>query len=301
MPIDLEFAIGVLNGAVGDYLARTGNGLATDLTLTCGGKPIGADAASLARAYPAATGKVVVLVHGLMNTEAVWAMPDGTDYGSRLAEDLGYTPLYVRYNTGRAIPENGAALTTLLADVVRAWPVPVTDIVPLGYSMGGLVVRSACHLARVAGSPWLNHVSRAIYVGTPHRGAPLERLGRVTTRVLATIPDPTTRLVGEIADLRSRGVKDLGDAHPVPLLAGIRHYLVAGALPEGARLALWFGDAMVPVASATDGGCVDPASVGLPPDHIRLVRGLSHVAIAHHPDVYTHVRAWCADEGPCPT
>ena len=182
----------------------------------------------------------------------------------------------------------------------------------LGYSMGGLVVRSACHVAATSEGRWLPLVKRIVYVGTPHRGAPLERAGRVVTKLLASIPDPYTRLIADIANLRSDGVKDLGDSelrhedrarrrasfslndaeHPVPLLPGIRHYLVAGTLSADPTLASLFGDAVVPLGSATNG--LDPraASPALPPDHVEVVAGVDHLAIAHHPDVYATIRSF---------
>lgn len=135
----------------------------------------------------------------------------------------------------------------------------------------------------------------------------------MVTRLLAKVPDPTTRLVAQIADLRSDGLKDLGDAdlrhddrarrstnvglrdprHPVPLLEGIRHHLAAGSLSFDPRLAGVLGDSVVPLASGTDGACFDAATIALPPDHVSLFPGFIHMAMANHPDVYARVRAWC--------
>jgi len=297
MATTLDQILAVLNGAVGDMLARTGNGLQLEMGWFRNGLPVRPERAALARAYPEATPRVVVLVHGLMCTESIWTLPDGSDYGSLLARDLGLTPLYVRYNSGLSIPENGARLSALLATLHEEYPITLEEIVPLGYSMGGLVIRSACHAASRTGEPWLDRVRRAVYVGTPHRGAPLERAGRFVTRVLRLVDDPYTRLVADIADLRSDGVKDLGNAvlhpdHPVPLLPGIRHYLVAGSVSHDPLVTRLFGDALVPVASATDGGCTDGASLALPPSHIRFRPGLGHLALAHHPLVYDDIRAF---------
>ena len=303
MASTLDQILAVLNGAVGDMLARTGNGLQLEMGWFRNGLPVRPERAALARAYPEATPRVVVLVHGLMCTESIWTLPDGSDYGSLLARDLGLTPLYVRYNSGLSIPENGARLSALLATLHEEYPITLEEIVPLGYSMGGLVIRSACHAASRTGEPWLDRVRRAVYVGTPHRGAPLERAGRFVTRVLRLVDDPYTRLVADIADLRSDGVKDLGDADlrrpddltaggPVPLLPGIRHYLVAGSVSHDPLVTRLFGDALVPVASATDGGCTDGASLALPPSHIRFRPGLGHLALAHHPLVYDDIRAF---------
>ncbi len=302
----LELAIAILNGAVGDHLDRTGNGLATSMGLVHRGRPLPIERSALADAYPAASGRLVILVHGLMCTEDVWTHDDGADYGSLLERDLDLSPLYLRYNSGLAIATNGRSLDALLSSLVLEYPRPIEEIVLLGYSMGGLVVRSACHAASTraaamassgdaAEDAWLPLVRRAIYVGTPHLGAPSERAGRYVARVLRRVDDPYTRLVAEVADLRSEGVKDLGDArHPVPLLPRIQHYLVAGSLTADARLAALFGDSVVPLGSATDGACFDAATFALPPSHVRIASGTSHVRLARDLAVYAHVKEWCA-------
>jgi triacylglycerol lipase len=317
----LEATLAILNGAIGDYLARSGNGLATETTLVArigAERPLRLEPAALASAFSgaghAAPRRVALFVHGLMCTESIWEMDDGTgDYGARLAQDLGYAPVYVRYNSGLAIAENGVRLSAALDAFTAAYPGPIEEIVPIGYSMGGLVVRSACHVARLEKRSWLSLVRRAIYVGTPHLGAPFERMGRTVAKVLRAIDDPYTRLIGELADLRSDGVKDLGDAdlrhedrgpkarsvrlrdarHPVPLLPEIQHYLVAGSITDDvAGLAALFGDALVPVHSATD-GLVDPMSDVLPPSHVKILGARSHMMLAHDPEVYEAIRGWC--------
>ena len=306
----LDLTLGILNGAVGDYLLRTGNELALPMALHLAGEPVALRREALARAYPGATPRVVVLLHGLMNTEAIFTMADGGDYGSLLRDDLGYTPLYVRYNSGLPIADNGAALSRLLSDLLAVYPVPIEEILLLGYSMGGLVLRAATHAASLAGAPWLALVRRALYVGTPHRGAPLERVGRVVSAVLQAIPYPYTRLIADLADLRSDGLKDLGDAdlrhedrarrtvrvtlrdreHPVPLLPEIAHHLVAGALSHERWVAALFGDAVVSVASATGRGALGE---GLDPSRVRVFGGMSHGVIPRSREVYAQLRAWC--------
>jgi pimeloyl-ACP methyl ester carboxylesterase len=314
----LDQVIGALNGVVGDYLARRGNGLAIPMELVKDGAPVAPDAASLARAYAPsgrATPRVVVLLHGVCCTETVWDFPDGNNYGAMLAADLGYTPLYLRYNSGLAIGENGRALDRLLESVVAAYPGPLDEILPLGFSMGGLVFRSACHVALERGAPWLALVRRAIYIGTPHLGAPLERVGRVVAKVLETVDDPYTRLAADLGNLRSDGVKDLGDAdlrhedrahvtsrltlrdrrHPVPLLSSIQHYLVAGSISDQPWAAELFGDSLVPISSGTHGAGTERASPGLSPEHVKIIRGVHHLGLARNAEVYAQIRAWCED------
>jgi hypothetical protein len=302
MAARLEESLAVLNGLLGDYLARTGNGLATEMEVfasASGGEPLRLEPGELREVLPATPSpRVVVLVHGLMCTEGIFRMADGSDYGTRLAADLGFQPFYLRYNTGLGIHDSGVSLARALDRLVAAYPGPVESIVAIGHSMGGLIVRSACHAGRTGEAPaaFVARLRRAIYLGTPHLGAPLERVGRLVSRVLRAIPDPYTRLVADIGDLRSRGMQDLGDGmrdarHPIPLLAGIEHYLVAASLADP-WLASLFGDALVPIASAT-AGHFDPSKAALPPDHVRVMPRSDHIALARDPIVYEAIRAWC--------
>jgi triacylglycerol lipase len=290
----LEQCIAILNGAVGDHLARSHNGLATEMSLVARGVCFPASAVAAHLGGPPCP-RVAIFVHGLMSTETIWAFANGTDYGSRLTEDLGVTAIHVRYNSGRAIPENGEALSLLLEQMLTHYPVPIEELMLLGYSMGGLVVRSACQAARETERRWLEKVRRAIYVGTPHRGAPMERAGRVVARILLATGDPYARLFADIANARSRGVKDLGEGasawtHPLPLLPSMAHYLAAGSLSGDPTLSRLFGDAIVPVASATDGHHAQARA--LPADHVRVFPGLSHIDIAHDEAVYAQIRTW---------
>ncbi|KYG08568.1 hypothetical protein BE21_22950 [Sorangium cellulosum] len=310
---NLERVVGVLNGLLGDHLQRTSNGLATAMQLVRDGRRL-----PLARAFPAtaaarATPRVVVLVHGLMSTEEIWTMPDGETYGSRLARDLGYTPFYVRYNSGLRVSENGEALDVLLEQLVCASAVAVEELVLIGHSMGGLVARSAAHAASDKPRRWLPLVKRAFYLGTPHLGAPLERFGNAVTWALASIGNPYTKLIADIVNLRSGGMKDLGYAnlrredwegagallqnrrHPVPLLPHIRHHLIAGALTADPRLSLLFGDAMVSLRSATGRAVAEDRCSPFPQAHARIMPSLGHLRLAHDPDVYAQIRAWCEE------
>lgn len=311
----LDSALAVLNGLIGDYLESTDNGLATPMELVHDGAAVPLDPSALALALPEPTARVVLLVHGAMCTESVWSPRDDADpdqredYGALLARDLGYTPLYLRYNTGCAIPDNGAALADTLERLVASYPVELEEILLVAHSMGGLVARSACQVAHSEGQLWLRLVRRAIYLGTPHLGAPLERWGRALARLLHAVDDPYTRLLAQIGDLRSDGVKDLGDAdlrhedrarflpgvrprnrrHPVPLLPGIRHYLVAATLSSDPRLAATVGDVLVPVPSATAGLGSAPAPA---PSHVKVLPGVGHLRLARHPEVYAQIRSW---------
>ncbi|MFV8749388.1 esterase/lipase family protein [Nannocystaceae bacterium ST9] len=287
----LDTTLAVLNGVIGDYLARTRNGLAIRATFVHEGRPLALEREVLASTFPNAGAKLVVLVHGLMSTEDFWRQADGSDYGTQLARDFGFTPLYLRYNTGLAIADNGASLSRLLAELVAAWPVEIDELILLGHSMGGLVIRNACHVGQLDDAAWMTHVRRCIYVGTPHRGAPLERAGRLVAKILDAVDDPYTRLIAELANLRSTGIQDLGDRrHPVPLLPTIDHLLIAGTLIREPWLAPLFGDLLVSVGSATDRARGEPNH---PTTEIAVFPGLDHVALARRGEVYERMRQWC--------
>ena len=137
--------IAVFNGLVGDRLERDQSPLHQPMAVRVGGLPIAPERAALAEAFPAATPAARRLPprpHGVRARLAPRAAARA-DYGTRLARDLGLTPVYVRYNSGRHISENGRSLADLLEQLVAAWPVPVEEVALVGHSMGGLVSRSA--------------------------------------------------------------------------------------------------------------------------------------------------------------
>jgi triacylglycerol lipase len=123
--------------------------------------------AGLRRAFRRPTGRVAIWVHGLGVTERVWTFPRHVrkSYGRLLESEAGFTPVFIRSNTGRHIAESGAALDQLLETLVQAWPVPVTELVLVGYSMGGLVIRSACHQGAERSAAW--DVARRAWLAHP--------------------------------------------------------------------------------------------------------------------------------------
>ncbi|HEY8047742.1 MAG TPA: alpha/beta hydrolase, partial [Ramlibacter sp.] len=151
--------LAVLNGVVGDHLERTHNPLATRMSL------LPADASGA---------HWVVLLHGLCMNEQQWAR-GGHDHGAALARDIGCTPQYLRYNSGRHISSNGSDFAQLLEERVAASPVPVERIDFIGHSMGGLVARSAVQVAQASGMAWPRLLRTMVFLGTPHHGAALER------------------------------------------------------------------------------------------------------------------------------
>ncbi len=306
----------IINGAVGDHLHAQQNGLGIDMALYVGNRPLPLTREAILKAHPRPTARLCVLLHGLGCNEGSWAYrdPDRPEremsYGAGLAADLGYTPLFVRYNTGLAIARNGLHLADMLAALLAAYPLPVDELVLIGHSMGGLVIRHACHLGSRRHDPWVGHVRQVFYLGSPHEGAPLALISDIAAQVLHAVPNPITRLIGDIFNVRSQGVKDLRAAplldaahHPgarprqeVPWLTSAQHYLVFGTLTEDPRhlVATLLGDGLVLVPSIPATPPADDALYPILRDHIACFARTDHLQLARDPAVYQRIHQWCA-------
>ena len=301
-------AVSIVNGFFGDYLTARQNGLAIDMAFYHHRQPLPLTPASLLRAHPQPTGKICVLVHGLAGHEGVWTFPDPADptrttsYGALLHDEHGYAPLFLRYNSGLPIWTNGQRLAALLDELLASYPAPVQDLLLIGHSMGGLVLRSACFYGAQQQLPWVAQVSRVVYLGTPHDGADLERLAHVTETTLQTVPNPITRIVGRFLHQRSQGVKDLrtgallepdGAAAPeTPWLAAAEHFLMAGTLTDDVQhpATLLFGDGLVRIAGAA-------AANGRPPTpaaQVHVLPRVHHLQLTRERAVYEQISAWCS-------
>jgi len=208
-----EAVLAVMNGVLGDHLVATGNPLATPMTLRRRGEVLDGPAMS---SFPDATGKVLLLVHGLCLNEGHWHAHDQgrvVDHGSALAAALDYTPVYVRYNTGLHTSQNGIELSAMLERLVEQWPVPIEELTILAHSMGGLVARSACYQAERDGLRWRGFLKHLVFLGTPHHGTPLERAGNWVDQLLGGMR--YTAPFAMLGKLRSAGITDLRYGHVV--------------------------------------------------------------------------------------
>ncbi len=305
---DREAVLAVLNGVLGDYLEETGNPLAIQMELRHGGHPLRLDRAALAEAFPRATGKLLLLVHGSSLNDLQWSR-EGHDHGQALARDLGFTPVYLRYNSGLHISTNGRALSDLLERLAAQWPEPLGEIAIVAHSMGGLLARSACHAAESSGQKWRQKLRTLVCLGSPHHGAALERGGSWVDLLLgiSRYSAPLQRL----GQIRSKGVTDLRfgnvlGAHwegvdrfahgsdrrtPLPLPAGVRCFAIAAstAPQEGGKLP---GDGLVSVDSAL--GRHADAALLLRFTEEWIAFGARHLDLLGKPEVYDRISAFLA-------
>jgi pimeloyl-ACP methyl ester carboxylesterase len=312
-----EAVIAALNGVLGDYLEATANPLATPMALRQDGRTLQVDAAALAISLPGVSRNVLVMIHGLCMNDLQWAR-EGHDHGASLGRDLGFTPVYLYYNSGLHVSINGHALAQQLERLIDQWPQPVERLVLVGHSMGGLLARSALHYGAQAGFRWPSRLSDIVFLGTPHHGAPMERAGNWVDIVLGATPyaKPFARL----GKVRSAGITDLRHGNlldedwvgrdrfargadrrqHVPLPRDVRCYAVAASIGQqtGDLKDRLLGDGLVPLDSALGRHRDAARCLQFDADRQWIGYGLNHLGLLKHPEVYAQLLRWLAVGNP---
>jgi hypothetical protein len=308
-----DVVIAALNGVLGDHLEASDNPLAIPMQLRIGREPLALTAAGIAAIIPRPRDRVVVMVHGLCMSDLQWNR-QSRDCGQALARDLSADALYLHYNSGRHISTNGAEFAALLEQLVASWPVPLHELILVGHSMGGLVIRSACAAAERGAFQWPALLGALAFLGTPHHGAPLERGGQGLDLLLAA--SPYTAAFTRLGRLRSAGITDLRhgsildqdwqgrdrflhradlrESRPLPV--AVPCFAIAGSLskaaPTGRRAAR--SDGLVPVASAL-GRHADPRmNLNFAPAHQWVAYDVGHLDLLSNPAVYAQLQRWLA-------
>lgn len=311
-----RFALGALSGFWGDRLAEQRPALAPAMSIRVHeGRLRRVPANVVHDLAERATGRIIVFLHGLCENDQSWSLRaertwgDRTaTYGSLLREERGWTPLYVSFNSGLHISANGYELAEQLEELVRLWPVPVTDLTLVGHSMGGLVARSAAHQAAELGQEWVTSLRHLVGLGAPHLGAPLERAVNKGTRAMAKLPE--TRPFATWLDRRSVGIKDLrhgalveadwsgfdpedhvDNCTDVAFLPDVAYYSVCATLSREPTGRLPFlGDLLVDHASATGNG--PWRRLNFEVERTLHLGGKHHFQLLSDPAIYEHLRSW---------
>lgn len=309
-----EAVLAALNGVMGDRLLESHNPLATPMSLRYRGAALDF---SNPPALPEVTGKVLLLIHGLCMNDLRWHTQNA-DHGAALAAARGYTPVYLRYNSGLHTSQNGHQLAALLEQLIRHWPTPIEDLTVVAHSMGGLLIRSAVDDARQDGLCWPALLKNIVFLGTPHHGAPLERAGNWVDVLLGSTPFSAP--FAKLGQLRSAGITDLRYGHVldvdwqghnrfhrqpdrrqvVPLPEGVACFTVA-ATTAARRSTLsdrLLGDGLVPLHSAL-GEHDDPQrTLGFAKAAQHIAYRTSHMALLSSPAVTQQLLQWLAPPQP---
>jgi hypothetical protein len=306
-----EAMLSIVNGVLGDHLTEHENPLCVHMAFRLQGKAIALKKQALSRAYPDAQGELLLMLHGHCMNDLQWA-PTDTAPVHTLTTNPTQSTLWLHYNTGRHISHNGQELADQLEQLVLAWPVPVQGLRIVGFSMGGLLARSALHYAKLAGHTWPSKLVQLFFVGTPHHGSMVERAGNMVDLFLEA--SPYSRALARLGKIRSAGTTDLRHGNlldedwaphdrfavptdtrtPVPLPKGLRCYAIAAvAQPQPhERRSQWVGDGLVPLSSAL-GQHPDPAfDLALPPRRKHTFFSTTHLGLLKEEKVFALITRW---------
>ncbi|MDO9134578.1 alpha/beta hydrolase [Hydrogenophaga sp.] len=308
-----EAVLAALNGVMGDRLLAQNNPLAQRMELRLAGLALPMERpAPLRERLAGASHHLLLMLHGLCMNDTQW-LRAGHDHGAFLAQALGCTPVYVRYNSGLHTSLNGRELAGQLERLVAQWPT-LESITVLGHSMGGLLARAAVFYGRQMGHRWPAQLKHLVFLGTPHHGAPLERAGHGVDVLLSA--SPFTLPFTQLGMLRSAGITDLRHGHvldddwqgrgrfdsphdhrvPLPLPEGVACFTVAATLaPQRGLMAdRLTGDGLVPLRSAL--GQHDEAARRLvfAKDSQRTVYRTGHLELLSSPVVAQQLVQWLA-------
>ncbi len=284
----------IVNGLVGDVLAEGGNPSAIAPAFRRHAGDVALNPAALATAFPDATERLVIFVHGLCEDDECWSYrcdERGPTYLERLSGAGRWTPIALRYNSGEPVRDNAATLARLVDELVDAWPREVREVREVafvGHSMGGLIVRAAAASAR--GMWWSDRVGHVVLLGSPHGGAPLERLVKRAVPGMQRVPEMAP--FATILDERSIGIRDLHDGIGFDTVVWERatYHCVGATLgrSEKGLLGRMFGDLLVLLDSARGLGADVDAD-------FRHIVGAHHFDLLNHPLIHADLERWLGE------
>jgi len=309
-----EAALAALNGVLGDHLAARHNPLTIPMQFRRNGVPLAIGEQAFDEAIRQSDGKIALMVHGSCMNDLQWNS-QGHDHGAALAHDLGYLPVYLHYNTGLHVSQNGREFAGLIEVFIKQLPQPI-ELVIIAHSMGGLVSRSACHYGKIACHSWLNHLLKIVFLGTPHHGSPLERVGNWIDIILEISPysAPFSRL----GKIRSAGITDLRYGNildedwkgrdrfesskdhrsAVPLPDDLQCYTIAATTSKklsilGDQL---IGDGLVTLNSALGRHKNADLNLLFPETRQWIARDMNHMDLLNQQEVYETIKQWLASK-----
>jgi pimeloyl-ACP methyl ester carboxylesterase len=291
---------------LGDHLLESNNPLAIAMRFKHQGFTL-SDSELLSK-IEQSNGKLLIMIHGSCMNDLQW-FNKGSNQAEELADDLEAAALYVHYNSGLHISENGKTLSSLFEKLTKISSRSL-EITILAHSMGGLVSRSACYYEEQLSHNWKTQIKSIIFLGTPHHGAPLEKAGNWVDHFLSL--NSYMAPLAAMAKIRSCGITDLrygniidedwrGECRfklskdkrsYVNLPESIKCFSIAASTNKNVNKHSdnLIGDGLVSLNSAL--GKHLQFDLNFPQDRLWIARNMNHMDLLSHKAVFQKIRSW---------
>jgi pimeloyl-ACP methyl ester carboxylesterase len=305
--------ISALNGVLGDHLVKRQSPLAITMTFKLQGLEL--ELQTLAQTVVHKRGRLLIMVHGLCMNDRQWRQGEH-DHGEKLASELDAALVYLCYNSGQHISDNGEQFSQLLEALFQQIQGIDNNLLVqlsiVAHSMGGLVSRSALAQGPALNHQWPQHCANLVFLGTPHHGAPLERAGNWVDLLLGF--HPYSAPLRRLTQIRSAGITDLRHGNvlasdwqernrfdfsrdkrsPLPLPSHVHCYTVATTISETASTLSdqVLGDGLVPLDSALGKHEDSRFTLHFAPQNQWQGRGINHMQLLSDPLVYHQLQQW---------
>jgi hypothetical protein len=254
----------------------------------------------------------ILMVPGLFCDETLWTESGSPVNYQDMVRELGYYPVYFRFNPGNPIPTNGKAFYDMLNLFFSHGDFYETRPPMLTYSQGGLIFRAAAYLAQQTNAPvgdygkWIRH---AFFINCPDGGSYIEKLGFWIGLGLSKVPLPVVSILGAIGNERSDAMKDMSHGvireedravnHPDRYGMETYHGELDNVMATQIYSSIsnktevwgsWFGDGVVEDTSLKKLSDSVFRKKKNPEDRVHHLEGLSHFQVMNAPETMEIVK-----------
>jgi hypothetical protein len=314
----------LLNGMIGEYLEKENNPLAIQMGFFHQSQKLSLDCQLAQQLDCPLSNKVVIFVHGLTNLETVWDYPaEGSsnasivnhyidvcfspvnktspeNYGKKLQEEFGFTPFYLRYNTGLSLEKNGRNFSAQLSKLFKNYPIKIDDLMLIGFSMGGGLLSHAQYSAQKNNQAWLKVLSKCMYLGDSSENSLLANILQLSGDFLRHTPIRYINFLADWFDYRSKrlqtnenkendfDLKRRRSREFALFVESSRHYFVNGNLTrKGQNIYNRSIEDLNPKQKNSDSSRATP-----PRSQSVHLEGISPIRLAHSNRVYSLISRW---------
>ena len=311
---DSHLLVPILNGLHGHTMSEKGHKALINMSFRYQSRDISIEKLKEFYDFSKYNGTVIIFIHGLMNDESIWKSKPGNRkkwLGSAIEDEMKANALYVRYNTGRHISENGRQLSSLLQHFIEVHQ-SINQLNIVCHSMGGLVSRSACYYSGIHNQSWTGILKKVFLIGVPNEGSYLARVAYMTQYFFRKIDPSENDSVAKFFDVRSNGIKDLSfgylvdedwqnskdgnvkniqqtKVYPLP---HVYYYLIAASVTEENeknRIFTFFGDGLVEKKSALSDLFITNSMIS-GKVNMKLFPRLNHLTLLESKEVFNYIK-----------